>query len=153
MSEQHYGDKDEKQEKELEKREEKSPEEKQWDEKYRRDPLSVIVWAAILIWAGLALLAGNLGLWGTGISGPGGAFAGMGTWSIIFIGAGLIILAEAVIRLLVPTYRRPITGTLIFAVILIGIGIGDRIGWGVIWPLILVALGLGIVIGALTRRR
>ena len=39
-------------EKEREKQEEKTAE-KSFDEKYRRDPLSAIIWAAILIWAGV----------------------------------------------------------------------------------------------------
>jgi len=55
MSELNYGEKEEKEEKEEEK------EEKSWDEKYRRDPLSAIVWAVILIWVGVVLLADNLG--------------------------------------------------------------------------------------------
>ena len=49
-------------EKEQEKREEKSPEEKNWEEKYRRDPLGSVIWACILIWAGLVFLADNLKL-------------------------------------------------------------------------------------------
>ena len=47
---------EEKNEKELEKREEKSAE-----EKYRRDPLGSIIWACILIWAGVVLLLNQLG--------------------------------------------------------------------------------------------
>ena len=48
-------------EKELEKQEEKSTDEKSYEEKYRRDPLGAVVWALILIWAGLVLLAQNMG--------------------------------------------------------------------------------------------
>lgn len=42
-----------------EKTEEK--EEEKYEEKHDRDPLSSLTWALILIWAGLAFLASNLG--------------------------------------------------------------------------------------------
>jgi hypothetical protein len=143
-------------EKELEKREEKSPEEKSWDEKYRRDPLGALVWPAILIWAGLVLLAGNLGfldsLRRTARNFPGGQFFfQVETWGLIFIGAGVIVLIEVVIRLLMPVYRRDIGGTLFFAILLIAIGLGNMVGWNFIWPLILIGLGLSIVLRAISR--
>lgn len=137
MSERQHNEKEEKEE---EKREEKS-----WEEKWRRDPLSAIVWAAILVWAGLVLLASNLEL-----------VAGLewfDAWGLIFVGAGLIVLLEVVIRLLVPDYRRPVTGTLIWGVILLGIGLGNLFGWNVIWPLILIAIGLGILLRGFVRGR
>jgi hypothetical protein len=60
-------EKDEKfNEKEMQKQEEKSAEEKtayekSYEEKYRRDPLGTLIWAIILIWAGLVWLANNFG--------------------------------------------------------------------------------------------
>ena len=73
-------------EKEEEKRHEKD--EKAHEENWRRDPLSALVWAVILIWAGVVLLLGNL------IQLP--RIPGMPTagWSLIFPGAGIIILLE-----------------------------------------------------------
>jgi len=54
-------------EKGLEKRDEKyqqekTAQEKSWDEKWRRDPLSTLVWAIIFIWAGGVFLLSNLGM-------------------------------------------------------------------------------------------
>jgi hypothetical protein len=132
----------EKQEKE-EKREEK--EEKNWEEKWRRDPLGGMVWAGILIWAGLVLLADNLRLLAR--------FERLEAWAIILIGAGLILLLEVAIRLLVPAYRRAVTGTLIFGLILIGVGLGDLLTWDVIGPLILIAVGAFILLRVLIRQR
>ncbi|MGE5225065.1 MAG: hypothetical protein ACM3PY_21730 [Omnitrophica WOR_2 bacterium] len=131
-------------EKEMEKRDEKAPEEKNWEEKWRRDPLNAIVWAVIFIWAGFVLLVFNLGLVFIG---------GADAWSVILVGAGLIVLIEIAVRLLIPAYRRPISGSLIFAVILIGIGLGSIFGWNIVWPLILVAIGISIIVRGLFRQR
>jgi len=137
-------------EKDREKREEKTAE-----EKWRRDPLGAIVWAAILIWAGLVFLADNLGyleaLGGSGAVGP-DWFLGAGAWSLVLLGAGVIILGEVIVRLLVPAYRRPVTGSIIFAVILIGLGLGNLTNWNLIWPLILIGLGLSFLLRGLFRR-
>ncbi len=140
-----------KDEKELRKREEKGPEEKQWDEKYRRDPLGAIIWPLILIWAGLVLLAANLGLFSF-LFGPGNIY-GADTWSVILLGAGGIVLLAALARLAIPEYRRPITGQVILAIILIGLGLGNLTNWGVIWPLIIIVVGVSILVRAFFPRR
>jgi hypothetical protein len=132
--------------------EEKSADEKQWEEKSRRDPLGAIVWPAILIWAGLVLLAANLGLFNN-LLGREVGIGGAGTWSVIFIGAGVIVLLEIVVRLLVPDYRRPVTGSLIFAIILIGLGLGNLTNWNIIWPLILIVIGASILLRGFYRRQ
>lgn len=142
-------DQDEKQEKDQEKREK---EEKSWDEKWRRDPLSSIVWALILIWAGFVLLAQNLGwLEALAAAFPGTLERGLSTWSFIVIGAGVIVLLEVVVRLLVPAYRQPVGGSLIFAVILIAIGLGDLFPWNVVWPVVLIIIGISALLGGLSR--
>jgi len=143
MSDRQSNEKNEKEEEKQAEKEEK--EEKSWGEKWRRDPLSALVWAAILIWAGLVLLASNLGLLAR--------FERLDAWSFIFMGAGLIVLLEVVVRLLVPEYRRPVIGSLILAIILLAVGSGSLIGWGVIWPLVLIVIGLSIVIRGFLWRR
>ncbi len=130
-------------EEKLEKQEEK--EEKSWDEKWRRDPLSAAIWAGILVWAGLVFLADNLGLLAR--------IERLDAWGLIFVGAGLLVLLEVVVRSLVPDYRRPVTGTLIFGIILLGIGLGDLIGWGVIWAVVLIIIGLSILVRGFLGRR
>jgi hypothetical protein len=139
-------------EKEAEKREEKSP-----DEKYRRDPLGTITWAAILIWAGLVLLAGNLGYlkgWGGSLAEKTGltTLRALDGWEFVFLGAGVLILIEILIRILVPAYRKPITGSLILAIILIAIGLGDVLTWTVLGPVILIILGLSILLRGIFRK-
>jgi hypothetical protein len=140
MSERPHGEKYEKEEEKAEKEEEKS-----WDEKWRRDPLSAAGWAAILIWAGLVLLAENLGFLTR--------FERLEAWALIFIGAGLIVLLGVVIRLVVPEYRRPVTGSLILGVILLAIGVGDLIGTEVVWAFVLIAIGAAILLRGFFWRR
>jgi hypothetical protein len=140
-------------EKEQEKREEKSPEEKNWEEKYRRDPLGSIIWACILIWAGLVFLADNLRLIDfEDIPGLPGGFSSQ-PWSWILIGAGVLVLIEVVIRLTVPDYRRPVLGSIFLAIVLIGIGLGNLFNWNITGALILIALGLMIILRGVFREQ
>jgi len=119
-------------------------EEKNWEEKWRSDPLGGIVWAGILIWAGLVLLADNLRLLAR--------FERLEAWAIILVGAGLILLLEVAVRVLVPAYRRAVTGTLILGLILIGAGLGDLLSWNVIGPLVLILFGVFILLRVLMKR-
>jgi hypothetical protein len=140
-------------EKDREKKEEKSPQEKSWDEKWRRDPLSAIIWAAILIWAGLALIANNAGMIDDIIRSTGiDALANLDVWNVILLGVAVLIVVEAIIRLLVPAYRRSVTGSLIFALILVGIALGDIVSWNVLWPIILIIIGLSILLRGFFRK-
>jgi hypothetical protein len=132
MSDRQYGEKEEKEEKHGEK------EEKSWDEKWHRDPLNAAMWAVILIWAGLVLLVDNLGLLTR--------FERLEAWALIFIGAGLIVLLQVLVRLVMPEYRQPVTGSLIFGVILLAIGLGDLVGTNVVWALVLIAIGTVILL-------
>jgi len=145
-------------EKDLEKREEKSQEEKNWDEKWRRDPISAIIWAILLIYAGVILLAYNLGYLETWLTNLAAAtnlafLADLEVWSVILLGAGIILLVEVLIRLFIPEYRRGVGGTVIMAFILIGVSLGNQIGWTLVLPLILIGVGLAILLRGLFGRR
>ena len=126
MSEQPRNEKDEKEEK---------GRDESWDEKFRRDPLNAAGWAFLFIWAGLVLLAENMGVLDN-------LRAGLDAWSVIFIGAGVLVLLGVLIRLFVPAYRRPVGGSIVFGFILLGIGLGEVVGWIAIWPLILIGIGV-----------
>lgn len=145
-------------EKDREKREEKSSEEKSSEEKWQRDPLSAVIWALILIWAGLVFLMDNLGILDS-IQTSGGIIPGLdvevdlGPWAIILTGAGVIVLLEALIRVLVPAYRRPVGGTIVFGFVLIGIGLGNLLNWSLVFPLILIGLGLSIILRGFMRSK
>jgi len=133
-------------------KDEKERDEKGRDEKGRDDALSTLVWAALFVWAGLVLLADNLGFLGDLNLQQWVGGTELGVWSIILIGAGIIVLLEVVIRLIVPAYRRSVTGSIIFAGILLAIGLGGWVGWNSIWPLFLILIGVSILVGGITRR-
>ena len=150
MSDQSGHEKNEKGYEMDEKTEEKQHEkmdEKTWEEKHRSDPLSRVIWAGILIWAGVVLLANNLDIL-RDIPLPGG----MSAWSLAFAGAGLIILVEVLIRLVVPEYSGPVIGSLIIALVFLGIGLDDLVGWSIVWPTIVIGFGVVILFRALVRK-
>jgi len=127
--------------------EEKSAEEKTYEEKYRRDPLGTIIWAFILIWAGAVWLANNFNLLDRIRLGFGSLPFELPfpteVWTIFFLGAGVILLIEVLVRLTVPEYRRPVMGTVILAVVFFGIGLGS---WELFWPLVLILVGASILL-------
>lgn len=141
-----------------EKSEEKyEKEDEKRNEKQDRDPLSSIAWALILIWAGLVFLASNLGwldqIQFQQIEFEGITFTGLSTWSLIFLGAGVIVFLEAIIRTFVPAYRSSTGGNFFLAAIFLGIGLGGIFGWAVVWPFILIAMGLSALASALIQNR
>jgi hypothetical protein len=129
------------QEKEAEKQQEKGPD---LDEKYRRNPLGVLSWAFLLIWLGVSLLLMNADIVEESRKG----------WAIFAWGGGVIVLAEAVTRLLVPRWRRPLMGSFIWGAVWIGVGFGLWYGeWEIIGPIVIIAVGVGMLAGRLVSRR
>ena len=132
------------------------------DEKVeQQDMLSSIAWACMLIWAGLVFLASNLGwfeMYGINVDSSWmfnsfSDWKNFGVWNMIALGAGGIILLETVVRLLVPRFRRHIGGSLIGAAVCIGIGMGGWLSWSYLWPLILIAVGINVLITGFHRRK
>lgn len=133
------------------------PEPEDFHDQEDRDPLSAITWALILIWAGLVFLASNLG-WleiiknnfkGSEVL----SLAGINAWSIIFVGAGLLVFLEAIIRTFVPAYHASTGRNFFLAAILLGVGLGGMFGWSLIWPVILIAVGISALASALIQKR
>jgi hypothetical protein len=131
-----YGKEDEKQE-------------EKWNEKWSRDPLSSAVWAMILIWIGVMLLMANMDI----LDDVRILNRQVEIWSLGFLGAGAIVFLEVIVRLLIPTYRRNVTGTFIFAVFLVAVGLGEIVSWEMVGPLMLIALGVSVLLGGISRRR
>ena len=76
----------------------------------------------------------------------------MTEWSWIFAGAGVILLLEVLVRLMMPEHRRGVIGNLIVAFIFLGIGLGGSLGWGLLWGLLLIAIGAALLVGGVLRR-
>ena len=132
-------------------------EDEKHEEKHNQDPLSSISWALILIWAGLVFFANNLG-WLDQIQlqpalPEGLDFLGLSVWSLIFLGAGVIVFLEALIRTFVPAYRSSTGGNFFLAAIFLGIGLGGLFGWEIVWPFILIGMGLAALASALIQQR
>jgi len=144
----HRYPRDEKEEEKRGEKDEKERNEKRWDEKWHRDPINAICWAAIFIWAGLGLLADTTH-WGPD------TFYWWNTWAVIMAGVGAILVICALIRLAMPEHRRPIIGSLILGFIFLGVGLGQLTNWGfgAIGAIILIAIGLIIILGGVFRRR
>jgi len=142
---------EEKDEKEMMKHDEKVEE---------NDRLSSISWAFILIWAGFVFLASNMGWFarfGLDVGGSWsfesfGDFRTFGVWNLIALGAGAILVLETIARLLIPEFRRNVGGSLIVAAVFIGVGLGGWFNWSFLWPVILIAVGVNILLKGLRQR-
>lgn len=113
------------------------------------DAISSFGWAAILIWAGIVFLANNMGYLAglrvnTGLV-TGIQFVDFGIWPLVFIGAGVILLIETLIRLVLPSYRHSIGFSLILSAVFLGIGLGQVFSWNLVWPFVLIAIGLAFL--------
>jgi hypothetical protein len=105
-----------------------------------------LTWACILIWAGAVMLADNLDFltrlevrssgvpWGLPVSAE--------VWSIFFLGVGVILLVGVILRLLVPKFRYDVLGNAILTIVAFSIALGRA---ELIWPLILIALGVSVI--------
>jgi len=118
----------------------------------RRDPIGPIFGALVLIWLGLVLLAAqNPEMFKLGPF----RVTWENVWGFFFAGLGVLMILEALLRA-VTSYRRGITGRLVWGTILLVIGLYGIMpfaGWGTLWPLALIALGVGLLLTALLRRR
>jgi hypothetical protein len=139
----------EKEEEKTEEKDEKGHQDRGWDEKFQRDPVNTWTWAVIFIWAGLVLLAATTG-WGSDTFPK-----WWNSWALIFTGVGAIIILSALFRLVVPLYRHHVTGGFVPGLIFLGIGLAWLNNWqfAIIWPVILIIIGLSLIFGGIFRRR
>lgn len=136
-----YDEKDEKNRRE----EQEKHDEKEEKGTTRQDALSSMMFALLLIVAGVVLLAETQDLisWDQ--------FGGL--WNLIFLTIGVFNLLEAVLRLVLPTYRRPVGGQIVTGLIFLILGLGGIIGMEFSGAIILIILGAAILIGGLAQGR
>jgi hypothetical protein len=113
--------------------------------------MDTLTWAFILIWAGAVMLMNNVGYlsrvlerlnlrlvdvsWPLPVSDE--------VWTVFFMGLGIILLVGVILRLLVPQFRHDVLGNTILVIVAFSVAFGRA---DIIWPLILIALGVSIVI-------
>lgn len=141
MPEQKYrSEKEEKQEKEEKGRDEKDK--RSMEEKWRRDPLSGVVFGLIVIAVGVLFLLASQDKIGWG-----------NWWAYFLMALGGIFILEVVLRSVMPAYRRPVFGKLLAGVVLIAIGASNVYGLGSWWPLIIIGAGVLILFNVLFRQK
>ena len=118
--------------------------EQAWDAWWSSDRLDGIGWATLFLWGAVVVLATYTSFsedydWWNG-------------WGVFFLGAGVIVLGEALLRLAMPRYRGKWGWTLIWGAVFLAIGLGELASpaW---YALPLVAIALVILIGALAPKR
>ena len=115
---------------------ERSSEEK----KQKHDPLASMTGGLILILLGVLFLLATMDY-----------LSWSSWWQFFLMGLGVILILEAIIRSASPSYRKDVTGKLIGGFVLIFIGVSFVIGWTNWWPLILIAVGVGILLSSLWK--
>lgn len=110
-----------------------------WDDWWTSDRLDAVGWAAIFIWGAVVVLASYTDFaedysWWDG-------------WGVFFVGAGVIVLVEAAIRLFILQYRSKLAWTFVWGVVFLSIGLGTL--FSTAWlALALVAVAIVILAGA-----
>lgn len=112
-------------------------------ESWRSDRLDSLAWGAIFLWAALVLLAEAVDY--------AAGFAWWDGWGVFFTGAGVVVLLEAAMRLLMPEYRASWWWTLVVGAILLSIGLDNWGGWAGVWALVMAAIGLGTLRSVFAR--
>ncbi len=111
-------------------------------EKDRRGPYPNLTGGLVLILLGVLFLLTEMGRIGW-----------IDWWAYFLVGLGAIFLLEAFVRVFSAEGRRGAGGKVIAGLILIVIGGAHLIGFEEWWPLILIAVGVGVLISGLLRRK
>ena len=109
--------------------------------KPKRDPSPKITGGLILILLGVLFLMSEMD-----------RISWADWWAYFLVGVGAILLVEALFRSFSPEGRKTIGGRVVAGPILIIIGGSRLIGLEHWWPLVLIAVGVGIVISAFLKR-
>ncbi len=96
------------------------------------DRLSQFTWGAFVVWIGVVFLGGL-----------------SPEWSWILGGGGSMLVLESLARLVIPEFRSRPGGRLVLGSILMMVGLGGAFGFGSLWPLILIAIGVSLLINRL----
>lgn len=110
--------------------------------KGRRGPYPSLTGGLILILLGVLFLLTEMGRIGWA-----------NWWAYFLVGLGGIFLLEALIRMFSAEGRKGVSGKIIAGLILAVIGGAHLIGFEEWWPLILIAVGVGVLISGFLRKK
>jgi len=102
--------------------------------------IETLFWGSLLLWVGLIFIAANFGLF---------AFITMtNAWKWVLIGAGVLALSSNLFRSFSADYPNPETWDWIFTAgfILGGLSGLMSINFDLIWPIVLIVIGAGVLI-------
>ncbi|MBN1155532.1 hypothetical protein JXB12_11500 [candidate division KSB1 bacterium] len=105
------------------------------------DFIGRISFGVMIIWLGLTLFLMKIGLIYDG-----------DWWSCLLVGLGIILLIESFIKMSDPKYKAPFTAKLLGGLVLVAIGSGGIYGLDRWWPLIIIAVGIGLVVTTYINR-
>ena len=113
--------------------------------------MDTLTWALILIWAGAVMLTDNFGYLTILLSRINLRFAEVPwhlpvsseVWTVFFLGLGVLLLLGVLVRLLVPAFRYDVLGNVILSIVAVAVALGRA---ELIWPLILIAVGVSIIL-------
>jgi len=114
------------------------------DNWWHQDKVDAVGWGFVFILAALILLAN--------VTGFTADYSWWDGWGVFFTGAGVITLVGTVVRLQIPAYRSGWVGGLIWGLILLAIGLGTWTNMGWLWVLALAIVGVIILKEAFTRK-
>lgn len=103
-----------------------------WGDISPGDRLSQVTWGGTVLWAGIVLL---LGL--------------SNAWAWIFTGAGALLFIEVAARMMIPEYRAKPGARLMLGTVLLLVGLGMGVGFGSLWPLVLIGIGASLLVNRL----
>lgn len=114
------------------------------DDWWHQDKVDAVGWGFVFILAALILLAD--------VSGFTADYSWWDGWGVFFTGAGVITLVGTVVRLQIPAYRSRWVGGLIWGLILLAIGLGTWTNMVWLWVAALAIVGIIILRESLTRK-
>ena len=118
------------------------PDENAPREKGRGRPYPNITGGLILILLGVLFLLSEMGRIGWS-----------DWWAYFLVGLGAIFIVEALLKATTAEGRKGASGKVIAGLILIVIGGAHLVGFQEWWPLILIAVGVGVLISGLIRQK
>ena len=109
---------------------------------YRTDAHESVGWALIFLLAATLVIID--------ISGMTNGIGWWDGWAVFFLGLGIIVLMGAVVRRIVLGYRVEGFGA-VCGIVLVAIGVDGLLGIEWIWPIVLTAIGVLILVSVFAK--